>query len=355
MSAHTSRRSFLAASALAGATTLRGGTGAMATEKKPVKKLRVGVFGLDYSYWPGIWADLLSPTGTHVQTSILNMQVACVWDKDEKKAQDFASKWDCEVVKKYDGMLGKVDGVVNGELYNVPWQHKMFRPYLEAGVPTYLSRPWSTRLRDMDSMLELAAKHNTPLCASATHEHYNEADNFKDKLKNVGEIQTVFATCVANDRPHFHIPFMMMKILGYNVEQISLLTNDPNNSAYLQCTYIYSKTDQQPSYALSMTAAPTDIYNFTIYGKDGTESARMPGESNFFYRFVPQLIDIQKTLEGKTYQPLDIVRKKFEAQLAEYYSHYERGGAPVTVGTVPPDWQYPIWKPDWYSDADFKD
>ena len=65
--------------------------------------------------------------------------------------------------------------------------------------------------------------------------------------------------------------------------------------------------------------------------------------------------NIARFLEGKNYQPYDIVRKKFECVLTEYYSHYERGGSPVKVGTVPADFQIPPWKPDWYDDSDFKD
>ena len=92
-----------------------------------------------------------------------------------------------------------------------------------------------------------------------------------------------------------------------------------------------------------------------VIGKNGTERAMMPSETSYFYRFAPQLIDIQKTIEGKNYQPFDIVRKKFELFITEYYSHYERDGAPVKVGTVTQDWTYPLWKPDWYDNSDFKD
>ena len=350
------RRDFLKKTAAAGAVSIVAGTTsyAHAATKDKGRKLKVGVFGLDYTFW-GLWSDLLNPEGKWSGTSLFNMEMSQVWDKNTKKAEEFAKKWGCKVAKKYDSMLGEVDGVVNGDLYNVPWQHKLFRPYIEAGVPTYLSRPWSSRLRDMDYMLDLAAKHNTPICASATHEHYNEADHFRTKLQNVGTIEAVFATCKAGDRPHFHIPYMMMKILGYNVEEISLMTNNPQKPNYLLDTYVYGATDKQPQFALTMHASGSYTFSFTIVGNQGTETASMSGEASYYNRFAPQLIDIQKTLEGKNYQPYDIVRKKFECVLTEYYSHYERGGSPVKVGTVPADFQIPPWKPDWYDDSDFKD
>ncbi|MBN1290193.1 MAG: twin-arginine translocation signal domain-containing protein, partial [Candidatus Latescibacteria bacterium] len=150
MADHTSRRSFLTKSGLAGAAALATSTSpAQAAPAKTGQKVKVGAFGAcTYSFW-GIWADLLSPRG-RLGTSTLNMEISHLWDKDYDAAQKFAEKWGCEAVKNYDDMIGKVDGVACGGLYEVPWQHKMFRPYLEAGMPCYLSRPWSYRKKDMN-------------------------------------------------------------------------------------------------------------------------------------------------------------------------------------------------------------
>jgi hypothetical protein len=352
--ADSHRRDFLKKTAgVVGAASLAAGTANMAhAAPQSDKKLQIGVFGLDYTFW-GLWGDLLDPEKG--SGSFFNMEPAYVWDKDIEKAEKFATQRGCEVVKKYDGMLGKVDGVVNGGFYNVPWQHKMLRPYIEAGIPTYLSRPWSSCFRDLDEMLDLAAMHNTPLIATATYEHYDVADHFQRQVKNIGQIDAVFATCGAGDRPHFHVPYMMMKILGYNVEEVSMMTNDPKRPSYLQSTYVYGEKENQPSFALSMHGSRANVYSFRIIGRQGTESASMPGGASYYLRFASQLRDIQRTIEKKeNYQPLDIIRKKFECVITEYYSHYERGGAPVKVGTVSPDWQYLLWRPNWYNDSDFK-
>ena len=345
MAEHTSRRSFLGTGALAGAASLASAGTAQAQTSN--RKLKVGALGAaTYSFW-SIWADLLTPEG-RAGTSLLNMELSHVWDKDFSKAEEFAKKWGCTAVKKYDDMVGKVDGVASGGLYEAPWQHKMFRPYLEAGMPCYVSRPWSSRIKDFNEMLELAAKHNAPLMATATYEHYNEADTLSEKLKNVGTIKCVYATDTASDFPHYHLQYMMLKILGYHVDQVALLSNDIMKPHYMQDTYIYEAKDEQPPFACTMNSARGPyIFHITIIGTEGTEVASMPGNSNWFYRFFSQMMDMQKTFEGKTYQPLEVVRKKFEIYMAAKYSHHERGGAPVKVGTVPVDWSYPHHKPGW--------
>jgi hypothetical protein len=114
----------------------------------PIEPMKVGVFGLDYSFW-SIWADILSPKGKHLGASVLRMRPTHVWDKDVKKAHDFAAQWDCEVVPRYDGMLGKVDAVLNGELNSVPWQASICScvPISRLGRPVSYSAIGRTRSR----------------------------------------------------------------------------------------------------------------------------------------------------------------------------------------------------------------
>jgi len=320
----------------------------------PIEPMKIGVFGLDYSFW-SIWADILSPKGKHLGTSVLRMRPTHVWDKDVKKARDFAAQWDCEVVARYDGMLGKVDAVLNGGLDSVPWQHLLLRPYIEAGVPCFLQRNWSDTLTHLDQMLDLSVKHGAPLMATVPFEHYSDADTGAGRLKNIGQIQAVFATAQIPDEPHFHIPYMLMKILGYDVETVSMIADDLRKVGYLNVNYVYPKTDARPPFIASMSAAKPDVFSFTVIGDKGSFSASMPNGADYTARFFGTLLDIQRTFEKRAlYQPLDVIRRKFQCVQAAYYSRLERNGAPVKIGTVPADWPIPAWSPGWYDGSEFR-
>jgi len=152
-------------------------------------------------------------------------------------AQKFGTRLGATAVAKYDDMVGQVDGVIVGGYWEVPWHHLLARPYLEAGIPIYLSRPFAYRMRVMDAMLELAAKHGTAILATAKREHYNEVPALRSRIKNVGQIQAVQATCNSTDFPmHLHTQFMLLGILGYDVEKVSLITDAVTRNNYLQQT-----------------------------------------------------------------------------------------------------------------------
>ena len=68
-------------------------------------------------------------------------------------------------------------------------------------MPTYLSRPFSYRLRDIDSILELAAKHGTPVMATSVQEHYSQASYLKDRLNRVGVIKAVHGAGWSEEYP----------------------------------------------------------------------------------------------------------------------------------------------------------
>ena len=147
----------------------------------------------------------------------------------------------------------------------------------------------------------------------------------------------------------------MMKILGYDVESVSMNVDDVRKVGYLNVDYVYPKTDKRRPFVLSMQGSGPDAFRFNIVGQQATVAAGMPAAADNFTRFFGQLLDIQKTFEKRAlYQPLEVIRKKFQCVQAAYYSRLERNGSPVKIGSVPADWPIPAWSPGAYDAGDFR-
>ncbi len=360
------RRGFLKTAAIAGAAA--AAAAAPSVQAAPARRLRIGAACVGaYSFMPYSWSDIIAPDkattsrGGTFGTPFLNMDITHVWDVDPAEAQKFASRMGATAVKRYDEMVGKVDGVIFGGYYEAPWQYLLARPYIEAGIPVYLSRPFAYRMKDIDELLDLAAKHGTAIIATAKHEHYNEVPALRNKLKNIGPIQCVQATCWTPDFPiHFHTKFMLLRILGYDVEKVSVIADKDVGLNYLQETHVHKGWEGQKPFICSLQGVRNqDSFSITIVGEHGEASATMLRSPNWqdslLYRYAPQIIDMQRTFESKeNWQPLDEIRKKTEVFLTGCYSLYERGGAPVNVGSVPPEWAAPLPKPGWIDMTMFK-
>ena len=322
------------------------------------RKIRVGALGVgEYNFWP-IWADVLAQDGPFTN-GLLNMQVTHCWDVKPQLARQFADKYGCVSVDKYDGMIGQVDAIALGGFYEIPWQHRLAEPYLKTGVPAFLNRPFAYSLRGIDHILELAAKHNTPLMATSVQEHYYQASLLKERLANVGVIKSVHGIGNSTEYAgHFHVQWFILRALGYDVEQVALHTDDDRQLTYLQQTMLFKGGDGQPPYLASLHAAD-DIGHLylKVIGDKGSETVTVDRSPNrietLYHYFAPQLVDMQRTFEGHPCQPFDVIRKKTQIFLAGYYSHLEKNGALVMVDSVPTDWSPPPFIPDYVDESIF--
>lgn len=352
------RRDFL--SAVAGSTLAAAPMSAAGAAAAPAKKkIRVGAMTVgDGSFW-GLWANILSDKGSF-GTPIFNMELTHCWDINFESAQKFARQYDCEPVREYDGLLGKVDAIIFGSFFEVPWQHRLAWPYVEAGVPTYLSRPFSYRLKDIDAILNLAAKHSTPLIASSVGEHFYESTYLKSRLPNLGEIKSVHAITSSTEYAgHFHIQWFILRALGYDVDKISVITDDDRKLTYLQETMLFKGINGDRPFLTTLHAnSKVPYFYVTARGEKASETVhvdRSPDRRETLYHyFAPQLLAMQRTFEGENFQPFDIIRKKTQFFLAGYYSHLEKNGALIPVGSVPVDWSPHHFRPGWVDESIFK-
>jgi len=158
---------------------------------------------------------------------------------------------------------------------------------------------------------------------------------------------------------HFHTQFMLLQIFGFDVDSVSVITDGDMKNTYLQETYVFKGWEGQPPFICALQGvANKDSFSITVMGTENTVSAcmvRSPSwQDSLLYRYAPQVIAMQRTFEGTLFEPLENIRKKTEIFLTGYYSYQEKGGAPVKVGTVSPDWKPPLVKPDWIDESMFK-
>ena len=181
--------------------------------------------------------------------------------------------------------------------------------------------------------------------ATVPFEHYSDADTGAAQLKNIGEIQAAFGTAQISDEPHFHLPYMMMKILGYDVESVSMSTDDVRKVGYLNVNHFYPKTDKRRPFVNSMSGPVPIITVLLVMGDHGAYRA-LCRPRRITSRILGTLLDIQRSFEKRAlYQPLDVIRKKFQCVQAAYYSQFERASAQVKISSVPPPGRSPPGRP----------
>lgn len=119
--------------------------------------MRIAVAGLSLSH-PDSFCTIARRLGATVD---------CVWDYDPAKAAAFGEKFGCAVANSPDEAAARrADGAL---ITCVSADHgKVALPFLEAGIPTFVDKPFAVNRADLDLLCCAAERTGTPLSSSSS-------------------------------------------------------------------------------------------------------------------------------------------------------------------------------------------
>ncbi|MBT4485322.1 MAG: hypothetical protein HOC71_16770, partial [Candidatus Latescibacteria bacterium] len=160
----------------AGALAYNASSEAMAQQKRsPFKRkspndlVEVGMVVAHGSHSYNIWTSTMNPPEGSMRTT--GMIVTKIWSYRKEFEQRYIDKFPgVEAVNDIEDLVGTVDGVYIDAAPAVSLYHLMARPFLLAGMPTFVNRPTSTSVEKARSLVEDAKKGGAPLMSNSTWE-----------------------------------------------------------------------------------------------------------------------------------------------------------------------------------------
>ncbi len=356
----------------------------MANTTPTVELLKIGVVGLgDYSHIPTLWGPSINPNFPDIwPMRSTRMLITHCWDSRPEVSQDFARKYKCEAVKNYSDMVGKVDGMIFGSFYECPWWPQLTKPYLEAGIPTFINRPFAFSMKDARQMVETARAHNTPILCSDAHECIKEVSVARAKVEQfLKEGKTILGVNSDNDGSEYpahgiHGIYFLLAALGTDVERASFqsdgwwsstesglpkMTWGVVNLQYRGIEIDGAGVQKKPFVATQHILAGQDAnVGMRIYYNGGWWDVVCNWEkgepvNRLYSYFFPTVFAMQRMFETRKMQwSYDYILKKTQVFLTAFKSHLEHGGAPVKVADLPENWTAPIARPNWIDPAIFR-
>jgi predicted dehydrogenase len=390
MEKNLSRRSFVEKTAVAGAVIAAGSKMAKAqTKNKPsTELLSIGVIALgDNSHMNySIWAPTINPTEPNVWPvgRTTGMQITHCWDMKPELREAFAKKYNCAAVKNYSDMVGKVDGMIFAGFNEVKWWPKLAKPYLEAGIPCYLNRPFAYSMKDAHEIVDTAKKNNTPILCTDEREYIQQALVARAKVAEwLKEGRVVVGAngdnSAGNEYPQHgvHGLYFMLAILGLDVDMASLQADGwwrektktaANPQTWAQITLKYNGIEipdagkQTVPFVASQhqTGASGDASIRLYYGGKGRGCWDIAhpwtsGYERVYYLFFPTILAMQRMFETRKMQwSYDYILKKTQIFLTAFKSHLEHNGSLIKVADLPENWEAPCPYPDAIDEAIFK-
>lgn len=365
MAEKSSRRNFIKTAAAGG--VIMASAPEIRAEKKQYKRkspsspelIEVGIITCGYySHIEDIWGLFMNPPlndarGTFWPRST-GMVMTMVWDPDPKAAENFAKKYDVKIAKNYYDMVDKVDAVILSDFYATGWWPQLSKPYLEAGMPVLINRPFALSLREAKEMLERSKKYNAPIFVPSSDEYMQETILIKQKLKKLLDsgayITGVLATepCTEYPAHGLHSIYGLHTILDPKVISVSLQADTwwEFKSAFMswRCAQ-----EGKQDYYVGVNLA-TEDYTFgwvmvlTSLGRieEDEDITRGDDYTLFKYAFIPTCLEFAKMIETrKMPQSHDYILNKTITFLTGFYSHCEKNGNMVKCADLPENWRAP--------------
>ena len=204
-------------------------------------------------------------------------RISMVWDRDRAAAEAFAAEAGlATVLDEPTSALGRADGVL--VLEDPGDTHlELARPYLEAGVPTFVDKPFALSVEHAQEMIALAQTHNTPLMSSSALRFAREVLEFKAQEKElVGDLRVAVATG-PNELVYYgiHAAELFYTVMGPGIAWVRNEYTDEYDIVHVRYT---------DGRAVTMQIIRSARYGFllNVYGTEGKAEIAVR-DANFFY------------------------------------------------------------------------
>lgn len=214
---------------------------------------KLGIIGAENSHTAAIAREL------NVDKLIKGFRVTHVWGETRKFAQAAAEAGQIPcIVKDPSDMLGEVDCVMVDHR-NGKHHVKAVMPFLNAGIPIFVDKPFTTSLAEARRFLQARREKGVPVTTMSAIPHQACVKELKKRLKTLGQVKVVHLNGPGDPKSKYG------GIFFYGIHQVDLMVE------------LFGTA---PTHA----AATADTSGFTAvisYPKGPTVTIGMPGVGRF--------------------------------------------------------------------------
>lgn len=203
-----------------------------------LEPLRIGIIGAENSHTIGFGKMF------NTDKKFPGVEVKYVWGETGEFAGNAAEKGNIpNIVKDPREMLGKIDALIVDHRH-AKYHLEAATPFIEAGIPAFIDKPFCYRAAEGEKFLELARSRGTPVTSYSTIAHSAATFDMKEQVPSMGKIKQVIRTGQVDMDSKYggiffygvHIVQPLMYIFGEDIERVRVTRSGPNGSANLVYT-----------------------------------------------------------------------------------------------------------------------
>jgi predicted dehydrogenase len=187
--------------------------------------IRIGILGTDNSHSIA-FSRLFNVKGE--EHHIPGARVVAIFGLEAARNKEVAEQGEVPtIVRRPTDMLGMIDAAIvdfrHGGLH-----YKYAAPFLGAGLPTFVDKPFSVNVVHAKRMLALAGRKRAPITSFSTIRLGPPVDNMKKAMAGIGKVRAGIVTGPGSSRSEYagvffygvHCVELMLEVFGSKVHSV---------------------------------------------------------------------------------------------------------------------------------------
>lgn len=200
------------------------------------KSLSIGIIGAENSHTVGFGKMF------NIERKFPDLEVKYVWGETDEFAKKAMEKGGIpNQVKHPQEMLGKIDALIVDHRH-AKYHLKAAEPFVKAGIPTFIDKPFCHRASEGKAFLEMAHKVGTPVTSFSSIAHSASTFDLKAQIEELGEINQVVRYGPLDLNSKYggvffygvHLVQPIMYMFGDDVRQVKISRNGSYGNASLR-------------------------------------------------------------------------------------------------------------------------
>ena len=290
--------------------------------------IRIGMIGADSTHTEA-WTQLVNPPDSPL---FGRAQVVKLWGEDAEQAGAKAKQWQIpSVVGTPEEALTDVDLVMVVNRYGD--DHPPYaRLAIEAGLPTFVDKPFANDMEDVHSLVSLAAARGVPLMSCSALRYAGEVQDLQAKMVGIGALNcAIISGAAAGDFPDpralhpffygIHAVELLHTLLGGGAEAVSTRRTE-------RCDIGLVHYGDGRQGVINLLHATPGLYHGAVYGAEGWGEADIVDGDRFYTETLARVIQMAASGEP----PFPIAWSvEVMAMLAALVRSAEEGGRTIQL------------------------
>ncbi|MBA2278535.1 MAG: Gfo/Idh/MocA family oxidoreductase [Chloroflexia bacterium] len=237
---------------------------------------RLGLVGVNTSHAEA-FARVFNGTGEQ-PPEIEGGKIVALWGDDRARADLLAEVYGIPtVVAEPASMVEDIDAVLIVDDTGGGATHAdLARPYLTAGVPTFIDKPMTLHYEDAVALFDLAARHDAPLMSCSALRYAAELTDLRVRLPDLGALSSVVSTS-PGDWYYYgvHAVEQLVAVLGTGATWV-------HRHAFPQRDIAVIGYEDGPTAIVQTLRDAGYLFQLTCYGEHGWDRTEIEDVDGFY-------------------------------------------------------------------------